>query len=289
MDRPIKYQQADLRWGANDYSAPGEHTNIAKAGCGPTCAAMVIASLKDATVTPAETAKWAKAHGYKAPHQGTYYTYFVPQLKSYGIPCRRLNTVNIYGTNTDTAKKAHKVAVEELQKGNWVIACCGPGLWTSTGHFVLAYKTDGSRIYINDPASEKPMRECNDLKLWQSQVKYYWAVDVQSGSKQPEKEDDEVVEDLTVTIFGKEYQTKGIFKDNANYLSPKVFKDAGMDVTNIGGEAVINPGTIKVNINGKERVITGFNSDGTNYAGVRQVAEMLGHTVSWKNGVIVIE
>ena len=289
MDRPIKYQQTDLRWGANDYSAPGEHTNIAKAGCGPTCAAMVIASLKDATVTPAETAKWSKAHGYKAPHQGTYYTYFVPQLKVYGIPCRRLNTANIYGAKTETAKAAHSLAERELKKGNWIIACCGPGLWTSTGHFVLAYKTDGSRIYINDPASEKPMRECNDLKLWQSQVKYYWAVDVQGGSKQPEKEDDEVVEDLTVTIFGKEYQTKGIFKDNANYLSPKVFKDAGMDVTNIGGEAVINPGTIKVNINGKERVITGFNSDGTNYAGVRQIAEMLGHTVSWKNGVIVIE
>ena len=61
-NRPVKYLQTDKRWGALDYSAKGEKTNIAKSGCGPTCAAMVIATLKDKSVTPKETAAWSKKH-----------------------------------------------------------------------------------------------------------------------------------------------------------------------------------------------------------------------------------
>lgn len=285
MARPIKYQQADARWGSVSYSAKGESTTIGKAGCGPTCCAMVIASLKDKNVTPKETCAWSLKHGYKALKQGTYYTYFAPQLAQYGIECRRVNTVNIYGSNTETARAAHNLIESELKAGNWIIACMGKGVWTSSGHYVLAYKTEGGRIYINDPASEKAMRECNDLKLWESQVKYYWIVEVPKAPK----EDDEVVEDKKIELLGKDYTAKTIFKDGSNYISPKVLSDAGFRVSSEGSKAIVDMDDIPVTIRGKEHTVKGINSNGTVYAGLRELIELVGLEVGWEDGSVVIK
>ena len=64
---PILYMQTDDRWKNNDYSAKGEKTTIKAEGCGIACSAMVIASLDDKKVTPADTAAWSLKNGYKAP------------------------------------------------------------------------------------------------------------------------------------------------------------------------------------------------------------------------------
>lgn len=175
---PVKYLQTDARWGSNDYSAAGEKTTIAKSGCGPTCMAMIIATLADATVTPADTCAWAKAHGYKAKNQGTYYSYFPAHAKLYGIEIKQITTSSIYGSSSSAAKAAHAEIEKALKAGNWVLACMGKGIWTSSGHFVLAYKISGSNVMIRDPNSEKAMRECNNLKTWESQVKHYWVITV---------------------------------------------------------------------------------------------------------------
>lgn len=282
MDRPIIYRQYDSRWGALDYSAKGESTTIAKAGCGITCTAMVIATLKDKSVTPKETAKWSKAHGYKALHQGTYYTYFKPQLAEYGIKCRQMNNTNVYG-NLDAS--VHYEVKQELLKGNLIIAVMGKGAWTSSGHFVLAYKTDGNLVYINDPASEKSMRECNSLSVWQSQVKYYWVIEVDESVKG----DDEVVTDRPVTIFGKNLITKGIFKDNANYLSPKILADVGFKVSNDGDRPIVSMDDIPVVIRGNEHVVKGVNSNGTIYVGIRELLEAIGLEVGWEDGKVTVK
>lgn len=287
-NRPVKYLQTDKRWGALDYSAKGEKTNIAKSGCGPTCAAMVIATLKDKSVTPKETAAWSKKHGYKAKNQGTYYTYFIPQFAWYGIDCKRVNLSNIYGKDTTSANACHRTVVDALEQGKFVLACVGKGIWTSSGHFVLAYKTKDGKVYINDPASEKAMRECNSLTVWQSQVKYYWIIET-GGSKPSQKEDDEVVTDRSIEIFGKEYSTKGIFKDGSNYLSPKVLADAGFPVTSKGSKPVVSMPGVKVSFNGKSAEIEGFKSNGKNYCGIRELLEFLGYKVGWSNGTITIE
>ena len=76
--RPVSYLQTDPRWGSLDYSARGEKTNIAVSGCGPTALAMVLATWVDPKITPKSECAWALAHGYKAPHQGTYYGYCAP-------------------------------------------------------------------------------------------------------------------------------------------------------------------------------------------------------------------
>lgn len=171
--KPISYLQTDPKWKDYNYSAKGEKKTIGSAGCGVTVAAMVIATLKDKNVTPVTTSEWSMAHGYKALNQGTYYSYFVPQLHQYGITCKRLNQSNLYGTSTSAA---HTEALGALKDGKWVIACMGKGNWTSSGHFILAYQYENGYVHINDPASTSASRIKNTWDLFARQMKYLWVV-----------------------------------------------------------------------------------------------------------------
>lgn len=189
-ERPVSYLQTDPRWGNLDYSAKGEKTTIRASGCGPTAMAMVLATWVDKNVTPATECAWALAHGYKAPHQGTYYGYFPPAAKRYGLTCYQVNYANIYGN----AKSAyHAQARDALDRGALVIACMGKGLWTSSGHYVLVWKISGNVVYINDPASTRTVRTQGDYSLFKTQVKYYWVIERPEHMKE---EDDMTIEDV---------------------------------------------------------------------------------------------
>lgn len=172
-DRPVSYLQIDPRWGSLDYSAPGEKTTIRASGCGPTAMAMVLATWADPEVTPETECAWALRNGYKAPHSGTYYGYFEPAGKRYGLEVTRLNWSNIYGNDRSAY---HAQAKDALDRGDLVIACMGKGTWTSSGHYVLVWKIDGNTIYINDPASTKAHRVRGDYSVFKRQVKYYWVI-----------------------------------------------------------------------------------------------------------------
>jgi hypothetical protein len=170
----VSYMQTDPRWKNISYSAKGESTTIGKAGCGPTCAAMVIATWKDKTVTPKTAAAWSLSHSYKAFNQGTYYTYFKPQMAAYGITCTQLNSSNLRNMTAAKAKPYHDQVVSALKNGDLVIACMGKGLWTSSGHFILLRGISGTTVYINDPNSTVAVKTKGNLSLLQSQVKYYF-------------------------------------------------------------------------------------------------------------------
>ena len=182
--QPVYYMQTDARWKNTEYSAPGEKTTIGRAGCGPTCAAMLIETMTGKTFTPADACAWALKKGYKSPNQGTYYSYFVPQFQAFNIKCERLNTVNLYGNSYSAI---HARAFELLKQGYYLIVCMGKGLWTSSGHYIVVWWEDG-KVRINDPASTKSERLNGDLNAFKSQVKYYWAIDAREFNK----EDDEV-------------------------------------------------------------------------------------------------
>jgi len=179
--QPVSYLQTDPRWGNLSYSAAGERTTIGASGCGPTAMAMVLATWADPAVTPLTECRWALAHGYKAPHQGTYYGYFVPAAKRYGLKCERLNTAKIYG---NSQSPYHATAKAAIFRGDLVIACMGKGNWTRSGHYVLVWKIDGNTIYINDPASSKPARTRGDYALFRQQVKYYWVICCPKGKEE---------------------------------------------------------------------------------------------------------
>ena len=188
MSPPVSYLQTDPRWRDKSYSARGEATTIGASGCGPTAMAMVLATWADPAVTPATECAWALAHGYKAPHQGTYYGYFVPAAARYGLVCRQRNGSTLYGNAASTVHDAIRRAVEA---GDLAIACMGPGNWTRSGHYVLVWGFDGDRVLINDPASTKAGRIRGDWALFRKQVKFYWII------QRPGVPDSEEVSDMT--------------------------------------------------------------------------------------------
>ena len=171
--RPVSYLQTDPRWKSLPYQVKGESSTIAESGCGPTAAAMLIETITGRTFTPADACKWSVAHGYKALHQGTYYSYFKPQFSAFGIACDLLDWQNTYGKPDHPN---HQKAFDLLRQGYYLIALMNKGLWTRSGHFVVVWWAD-DKIRINDPASTKTARLNGDPQTFRSQVKYYWWVD----------------------------------------------------------------------------------------------------------------
>lgn len=229
MVRPIYYLQTDPRWKNHDYSAKGEKKTIGSAGCGPTAAAMVIATLQDKNVTPVTTALWSMAHAYKALNQGTYYSYFVPQMSAYGVACKRLNTSNLYGKSSSAA---HTEALNALKNGDWVIACMGKGNWTSSGHFILLYGYENGYVYINDPASTKAARVKNTWALFARQVKYMWTVPVPDAHKNPGSSSSAAVpsSDSSTGSSSIGSSSSGGVSDVAGYSRAQFIKDVQVSI-----------------------------------------------------------
>ena len=148
-------------------------------------AAMVISTLTGKTVTPVDTCDWSIRHGYKALNQGTYYSYFVPQLKAYGIQCKQMLGSRILN---QPQHPIHEQVKQYLSQGYYVIALMGPGTWTKSGHFVLVWDWD-SKVRINDPASTRAERLNGDPDTFRREVRMYWLVDAREFNK----EEDEVV------------------------------------------------------------------------------------------------
>lgn len=173
--QPVSYLQTDKQWAAQSYAVKGEVTTVGASGCGPTAMAMVLATWADSRVTPATECAWALAHGYKALKHGTYYAYFVPAARRYGLTCTQLNGASIYG---QPGSGFHETVLAAVKAGDLVIACMGPGNWTRSGHFVLLWDVDVQRdiAYVNDPASTLARRTRGSWKLFKSQVKFYFRI-----------------------------------------------------------------------------------------------------------------
>ena len=210
MRKPVDYKQYDSRWANVMYNCPGNANDTIKiAGCGPTCTAMVVASLKDNKVTPVDACAWAKSHGYRVVG-GTANSYFVAYLKAYGIKCEYLDEWTYHNRNHEN----HEIVKKALKAGNWVIANPGPGRWTRSGHFILVYGYKDGYVYINDPASTATSRLKARWEDFVYDMKCYWIVTV-DGSAPPSKPNN-TVEDV---------------KDYAAYVTP----DIGLNVRSGAG------------------------------------------------------
>ena len=212
--QPVVYFQTDARWKNKPYATKGENTTIGHSGCGPTCAAMLIQTLTKKIFTPEDACNWSMRHGYKAYNQGTYYSYFVPQFKEFNIKCDRINYTNLYGNPNSSY---HKIAFDYLKKGYYLIACMGPGLWTSSGHFVVVWWEDG-KVKINDPISSAANKVNGDLWTFKSQVKYYWWIDAQDYNN---KEEEEVIDKEAEYKRFKEYMTQ--YRQELSKIAPSDF------------------------------------------------------------------
>ena len=177
--RPVSYLQTDARWKSKPYRVTGEQSTIGSAGCGPSCAAMVISTLTGKTVTPMDTCAWSIQHGYKALNQGTYYSYFRPQMAAYGIDCKQLLGSRILN---QPQHPIHEQVKQYLAEGYYVIALMGPGTWTKGGHFVLLWAWD-DKVRICDPASTRAERLNGDPDTFRREVRMYWLVDAREFNK----------------------------------------------------------------------------------------------------------
>ncbi len=171
--KPVSYLQTDSRWKSKKYATTGENTTIGGSGCGPTAASMVIAEWVNPSETPLTACNWAMENGYKALNQGTYYSFFTPYFKKWGLKCEQLNGANLYHK---PGAAEHLAAYNAVKRGDYVIACMGKGRWTSSGHFVLWYGIDNDNVLINDPASTASNRLKATWSYFKNEVKYYFVV-----------------------------------------------------------------------------------------------------------------
>lgn len=171
---PISYLQTDSKWKNVSYSVKSENTTIGRAGCGPTCGAMVVATLRNSKITPVEACKFSIENNYKVKGGGTYANFYPAFFKKYDINCQIL---------WSSAETQDKKVTEALKKGDWVIASMGKGLWTNGGHYILAYGTDGEYVYVNDPASTKASKTKAKLSQFLKESKYYVVITIPAEFK----------------------------------------------------------------------------------------------------------
>ena len=134
---PVYYSQIDSRWKNHPYTSIGKASQtIGTSGCGPTCSAMVVSSIKG-TIRPDEMGDLYVKYGYRSANDGTYFSAFQWTANRFDIPFKRVWNVND--------------AIELVRQGYYVIASCGKGLFTTGGHFIVIYDIEGSTLKIFDP------------------------------------------------------------------------------------------------------------------------------------------
>lgn len=129
----VAFKQTDERWAGNGYG----NSSIKAGGCGPTSAAMILASF-GVNMDPAKAARWSVDHGYRVDGIGTGHGFFSAIGKAYGVPMHQ----SASASEVEAALKA----------GKPVIAAHGPGKFTDGGHFmVYTGMTADGKIHVNDP------------------------------------------------------------------------------------------------------------------------------------------
>lgn len=131
------YSQIDNRWKNNLYTSTGNKTQtIGSSGCGPTCASMVVSSIKG-IITPPQMAEIFVQNGYRSSNNGTYWSAYRAVADQF----------NIGYTETSDIQKA----IDLLKNKNYVIASCGNGLFTTGGHYIVIAGIEENTLKIYDP------------------------------------------------------------------------------------------------------------------------------------------
>lgn len=129
-EQPVYYSQVDSRWKNHPYTSTGNKSQtIGSSGCGPTSAAMVVTSIKG-TIIPPDMGDLYVRYGFRSANDGTYHSAFQWTANYFDIPFTRTYNIN--------------TAFELIKDNHYVIVSCGPGLFTSGGHFIVVYDYDDS-------------------------------------------------------------------------------------------------------------------------------------------------
>jgi hypothetical protein len=135
------YNQKDPAWSNYLY---GGMDPMATHGCGPTALAIVVSSLSDTPITPVDAAEWSAANGCYSPDNGSVHRLIPAGSSSYGLRVEKLSPLT-----PDTIRLA-------LSFDKLLVLLMGPGDFSDSGHFIVAYGYDESgAILVADPASQE--------------------------------------------------------------------------------------------------------------------------------------
>lgn len=150
--------QWDTRWGYESYGG----NIIGLAGCGPTCLSMVsVYLLGDTSLDPLYMCNYSYDSGYYVEGSGTSWELMTTGAQNLGLDV------------TEIPLDEQRM-VDNLQVGNPIICCMGPGAFTTEGHYIVLTGYEDGKFSVNDPNSYK-----NSEKLWsydeiQDQIRNIW-------------------------------------------------------------------------------------------------------------------
>lgn len=172
--QPVDYKQGDSRWGKRMYSNHGDHSQtMANSGCGPTAMADIVATLKNASVTPWDLAQMAMAWGDRTYNSGTAWSFFGHIMTEFCF--------------TKMVQSASIAALKAcLDAGGYVVCSMGPGYWTKGCHFITAWKYDATYIYCNDPASSTRKKQATTQFMKERKQFFCFYPDAPEPDKAPE-------------------------------------------------------------------------------------------------------
>lgn len=136
----VYFNQGEDPWA----DAPYGPDQIRGYGCGPTSMAMLISSLGDETLDPAQAAQAAYEAGYCAPGSGSYLSIVEGMADRYALSadsCPNLSAEDL---------------CRQLASGSLFVALMGKGHFTDGGHFiVLRGVTLEGKVLVADPNSRQ--------------------------------------------------------------------------------------------------------------------------------------
>ena len=162
--QPVIYRQYDSRWGSVVFTRKNTYNKkqtIANSGCGPTSMAMIVATWWDKKITPVEMCKLAVDNNFRTYNSGTDWAFFKFCAQKYKA------SKFIQTSSFETMRNC-------LVEGGYVVVLFGPGKFTNGGHYCVAWKDDGNKIYINDPASASSSRTYGTYNEVRNQSKQYF-------------------------------------------------------------------------------------------------------------------
>lgn len=149
-------------------------------------------------------------------------------------------------------------------------------------HLMEKYKVPIENVVRHYDVTHKvcPAPYVNDIKAWEK-------------FKERLKEDDEVVEKITVQINGKSYKADRILKEDKNYICLQDLKQAGFEVGFDNEKKIPSISNdckeLKLTVDGKGTSVEAVNINGSNFVPIRSLAKVVGKfEVDFENGEVVV-
>lgn len=146
------FDQTSAQWAEQPYGTD----TIGPYGCGPAAMAMVVSTLTDSQVDPAQMARHCVGQGYWAKKRGSYWSIVPGTAEDFGLSC----------TSLVPEETERDMILHHLSTGQLLVAMMGPGHFTNGGHFIIlrGITLDGS-VLVADPASPDRSLTTWDLDL----------------------------------------------------------------------------------------------------------------------------